>query len=88
MVPYSGINAETDSFNSKGGFKPLFGVGLKKLSPKALREAWEIYSRFVGENEGAKMSFCAVEVYSWHKAREREDESTAFPWRTEVDFWW
>jgi hypothetical protein len=87
MVPYSHINADTDVFAGKGGFKPIWAAGLKKMSPKAMREVWELYTDFVGKDEGLKQSFCMVECYCWDKVREVGDEETAFPWRREVDFW-
>jgi hypothetical protein len=87
MIPYSSINADSEAFSFKGGRKPMWGCGLKRMEPRAMREGWELYTAFVGANPGAKMSFTAVECYSWHKAREVADEESAFPWRTEVDFW-
>jgi hypothetical protein len=77
MVPYSAINASTDAFAGKGGYKPLFAVGLKRLSPIAMRECWHLYVEFVRGNEGTEMSFCAVECYSWGKVREVGVEETS-----------
>jgi hypothetical protein len=65
----------------------MWACRLSKTNPQAMREGWELYVGFVGENPGVKMSFCAAECYAWWKVRDVRDEETAFAWRRGVDFW-
>jgi hypothetical protein len=59
------------------------------MSSVVMREGWEFYADFVHRDQGARMSFCAVECYAWGKVRDRGgagDAEGVFPWWKGADF--
>lgn len=84
-IPYNQINAALDRGQYKGGQKPTWSVALEKLDPTAVRELWKHFLEFRLRHPSSKDSVIMFECYSFEKARQVPDESSAFPWR-HLDF--
>jgi hypothetical protein len=81
MTPYDRLNDGGDGFGSKGGQKPVHGISVQHLDPKALKEAWDLYVAFLEKHPDAGASFAMHECYSTKKVKEMADDETAFPHR-------
>jgi hypothetical protein len=81
MLPYTELNSDIDHLAYKGGYKPTWSVGLKRLSPSAMEGLWKLYLEFLNQNPESKLSAAMIECYGYGKTREIPAEETAFPHR-------
>jgi hypothetical protein len=79
-TPYSHINDCNDAVCAKGLRKPSYCVGLDESELGDLEKVWEQWVEW-SAREGAGQSVVLTECYGFEKAREVEDESTAYAWR-------
>ena len=85
FTPYADINTASEQFCIKGGRKPSYGAGLGKMDPKTWCQIWEEYKEFV-KLPGTQDTLVLVEKYSWSKAQEFEDRSSAFAFRSSLKY--
>ncbi|KAH8761814.1 hypothetical protein F5882DRAFT_305500 [Hyaloscypha sp. PMI_1271] len=79
-TPYAHINDCNDAVCAKGLRKPSYCVGLNESELGDLEKVWEQWVEW-SAREGAGQSVVLTECYGFEKAREVEDESTAYAWR-------
>ncbi|KAK6362674.1 hypothetical protein TWF730_000129 [Orbilia blumenaviensis] len=86
-VAWNELNASGDFFCEKGGRKPAYSVGLKRMNPTAFKNIWDAYVKFLNKNGVDKVGRSAmlVECYSYVTARSIERATTAYPHR-DVNF--
>ncbi|KAK6535883.1 hypothetical protein TWF281_000133 [Arthrobotrys megalospora] len=86
-IAWNELNASGDFFCDKGGRKPAYSAGLKKMDPKAFKNIWDAYVKFLNKNGVDKVGRSAVlvECYSYVTARAIDRSSTAYPHR-DVNF--
>ena len=79
-TPYAHINDCNDAVCAKGLRKPSYCVGLNESELGDLEKVWEQWVEW-SAMEGAGQSVVLTECYGFEKAREVEDDSTAYAWR-------
>lgn len=67
-------------FCTKGGRKPSYGAGMKRMKPAVWRAVWNEFVKFTS-NPGTETSAILMEAYSLDKAQSFPDSSSAFPFR-------
>ena len=87
VLAYNHWNDGTDAAGNclKGARKPASGAGFTRMIPATWRAIWNEYVSFVSI-PGAETSIVALEAYSLFKARSIPDSSSAFPFRSTVNF--
>ncbi|RAH61470.1 FAD binding domain-containing protein [Aspergillus piperis CBS 112811] len=70
---------------SKSGFRIPYSAGLSRMVSSTWKEAWEEYVSFVSL-DGTGQSIVLLEAYSHEKARFFGQDSSAYAWRTKVNF--
>jgi FAD/FMN-containing dehydrogenase len=85
ILPYNQWNTGGDPFCAKGGFKPSWGVGLAKLDPNTWLSVWTEWLAFA-QLPGANNSAMILDIYSMAKPRTISDLSSAYPFRSTINF--
>ncbi|ESZ99284.1 hypothetical protein SBOR_0325 [Sclerotinia borealis F-4128] len=85
ILPYDEWNAGGDAFCAKGDSKPSWGTGLAELDTTAWTSVWNEWLAFA-QLPGANNSAMILDMYSLEKARTIEDSSSAYPFRSTVNF--
>jgi hypothetical protein len=79
-TPYDHVNDANDLVCEKGQRKPAYSLGLDFSQLGDLENVWEQWVEW-SSREGAGHSVVLSEIYGFDKAREVDEESTAFAWR-------
>ncbi|GKZ45453.1 hypothetical protein AbraIFM66951_008091 [Aspergillus brasiliensis] len=70
---------------ANNGYRIPYSAGLGRMVSSSWKEAWEAYVEFVSLS-GTGQSLVLLEAYPLEKARSFGQDSSAFPWRTKVNF--
>ncbi|KAI9368475.1 FAD-binding domain-containing protein [Aspergillus egyptiacus] len=84
-LPYARWNDRSEAFCTGGGYKPAYSAALGRLEPGTWKRMWDEYVAFT-ETEGTANSVVLMEAYSLERSRSLPDDSSAFPWRSRVNF--
>jgi hypothetical protein len=77
VTPYTSWNAGGDSSCTRGGRKPSYSVGMRRLVPSTWRKVWNLYTEFQ-KKPGAENSAILMESYSLDKAQSVSTSSASF----------
>ena len=79
-LPYNQWNSAGDSFCTKGGLKPAYGVSMNRMDPTTWFAIWNEFLTFL-KSPGTGNSTVLVECYSTSKAQSIPSSSSAYPFR-------
>ena len=79
-LPYNQWNSAGDSFCTKGGLKPAYGVSINRMDPTTWFTIWNEFLTFL-KSPGTGNSTVLVECYSTTKAQSIPSSSSAYPFR-------
>lgn len=81
-TPYNLVNAGSESFCVKGGRKPSYTAGMRKLDPRTWRAIWNQYTTFLQQYPGTGNTTVLVECYSLDTADAYGDKSSSYAFRS------
>ena len=77
-IPYPKTNTIVNDFATFGDRKALLGAQTTRLNITTIREVYDSYIKFTGENPTASKTFIAYDLYSEKKFSSVPSNSTAF----------
>ncbi|KAI9885710.1 MAG: hypothetical protein M1823_002475 [Watsoniomyces obsoletus] len=85
IVPYNRLNADQDSFCTKGGRRPQYAVAVKKIHPDVAQKVWDEYVAFLAANPGTEQGSAILWEYLLGKTtvsrRRYSGDAGAYPHR-------